>query len=919
MLDQLGVGGMGVVYAAFDPELDRKVALKLVHAGAGGAKGVSRARLLREAQSMAQLSHPNVAAIYDVGSIDDGIYIAMEHIDGLTLTDWLAAQTRHWREILAVFIPAGRGIEAAHAAGIIHRDLKPDNLMIGRDGRVRVLDFGLARATHSPGGDADASHEGSDGAWSPASSLELKLTAPGLVMGTPMYMAPEQHLGQTVDHRADLYAFCVALWEAVYRQRAFNGRSLAEIAINVIGGRLVEPSGVHVPAWLRAALRRGLARRPSDRFTDMRALLAELGRDRTRRLRWFAGAAVLAGTLGLGAVIARQLGATDALCDDGDAAIAGIWDDDRRAAIAAAFEAEHKAYTAASWANVERTLDGYASALVTMRREACEASRVHGTQSDALMDRRMACLERRTRRLGALTGALAEGGTETMQRAVEAALGLPDLEPCADAQRLMSGVAPPEDAATRGQVEAIQGDLEVLKAQAIAGKLEHLSERTTELVARARATGHPPVVAEALLLRGTYLSNLGDGDESITTLTEGLDVAEIAGHDPIIAEISVVLVLAEGRTGSRFDVAEVYARRAAAVLDRMGDEPRLRLLLASHVGMVANLQHHWAESLVALEQAARIARELGRDDEPIMLPILNATSVALLETGRLDEADATILRALAIIEAQVGLAHPNAGVILAAQARLRHQQDRHEDAVVLWGRASEVFLGSIGADHPNLGAVSNGKGLALAALGRDVEAAAAFANAVAVIERTSGPDHLSLAGGLSNLGAAQTRLGVADHGVAHIRRALSIKLAKLGVNHDELAWNYDLLGDALAANGDTVQAREAYNNAIAVYERRGREGDQDSAYPWLGLGRIARQAGDRTTALLHLERALAVQDPEASADQRGDLRFELALTLEHTDPARARSLADEARVAYVAAGVTRAKRLADVERWLAAG
>lgn len=194
---------MGVVYVAFDPELDRRVALKLLHAEPGGESAAGRARLLREAQSMAQLSHPNVAAIYDVGIHDDGVYIAMEFIEGKNLVDWLGATTHTWREILDRFIEAGRGIAAAHAVGIVHRDLKPDNIMIGSDGRVRVLDFGLARALTGPRSSDDGlpiaplrSH---------SSNLDLQLTAPGLVIGTPMYMAPEQHLGRGVDERSDQY------------------------------------------------------------------------------------------------------------------------------------------------------------------------------------------------------------------------------------------------------------------------------------------------------------------------------------------------------------------------------------------------------------------------------------------------------------------------------------------------------------------------------------------------------------------------------------------------------------------------------------------------------------------------------------------------------------------------------------------
>jgi tetratricopeptide (TPR) repeat protein/predicted Ser/Thr protein kinase len=918
VLDRLGLGGMGVVYSAFDPELDRKVALKLVLAGQPSTGGSSRARLLREAQSMAQVSHPNVAAIYDVGTTDDGIYIAMEYIDGFTLTDWLAVTRRGWQEIVEVFVAAARGIEAAHAAGLIHRDLKPDNLMIGRDGRVRVLDFGLARANTGPRSSEsnEALPATSSGSWSPASSLELHLTAPGHVMGTPMYMAPEQHAGKPVDARCDVYSFCVALWEAVYRQRPFGGRSIAEIATNVLSGRIVEPAGVKIPGWLRATLLRGLAADPDKRIPDMRTLIAELSQDRSRRARRIVVAGAVVAAVAGGVVVTRYVVGVAAPCDDAKAVLAGVWDAERRDEIEAAFDAENKSYVDATWTNVERSLDGYANAIVAMRTEACEATRIHGTQSDELLGRRMACLDRRVRRLGALTSTLANGGAETVQRAVEATDGLPDLAPCADAERLMQGVAPPEDAATRELVEEIRGELEETKSFAVAGHIADLAERSADILARARATEYAPLIAEALLARGNYDVNLGQNDAALEHLGDALELAEAHGHDPVIAEASIVLVLAEGRGRSRFDVADVYARRAGAVLDRMGGEPRLRMLLLSHVGMIENIRGRYAESLVALEAALAIAEELGKGSSPSVLPILNSMSVALLENDRPQDADAVVQRALTIIETQVGLSHPNAGVVFANQARMRDREHEYEEAVALWQRSREVFIASLGPDHPNVGAVSNGEGLALVALGRDADAAVAFDRAQEIVSRASGKDHLNVAGALVNLGAAQTRLGRPELAIATLRRALEIKTARLGVDHEDVAYVSDLLGDALLASGDTALARASYERSLEVMQKLGGADDPRTAYPRTGLGQVARAVGDLELARSHLEKALAVQAADVPKMQRGDTRFELAQALADSDPKRARQLAAEAIVAYREAGARGRVRLAAAQAWL---
>src|SRR3954453_18295126 len=151
VLERIGSGGMGVVYAAYDPELDRKVALKLLRPDRAGAVGEAALRLQREAQAIARLSDPHVVAVYDAGTLGEQVFVAMEFVEGRTLREWLKAEPRSWSEILKAFLAAGRGLAAAHDAGLVHRDFKPDNVLLGGDGRVKVADFGLAR----PVGEAD--------------------------------------------------------------------------------------------------------------------------------------------------------------------------------------------------------------------------------------------------------------------------------------------------------------------------------------------------------------------------------------------------------------------------------------------------------------------------------------------------------------------------------------------------------------------------------------------------------------------------------------------------------------------------------------------------------------------------------------------------------------------------------------------
>src|SRR5205814_3700317 len=226
ILHVLGSGGMGVVYAAFDPELQRQVALKLVRNEGAGVDDELRTRLTREAQAMARVRHPNVITVFDVGSWCGQLFVAMEAIDGSTLSTWLEVQPRSVAEILQVLHAAGRGLAAAHAAGLVHRDFKPDNVLIGADGRVCVTDFGLARPVtmREP---SSPSHDGDTEPWT------LALTQAGTAVGTPAYMAPEQMRGDTADERADQFSFCVALFEALYGVRPFAGRSMGEIELNI--------------------------------------------------------------------------------------------------------------------------------------------------------------------------------------------------------------------------------------------------------------------------------------------------------------------------------------------------------------------------------------------------------------------------------------------------------------------------------------------------------------------------------------------------------------------------------------------------------------------------------------------------------------------------------------------------------------
>ena len=280
ILRRLGQGGMGVVFLAYDPDLDRRVALKLVHDSATGpaqgadpspGAGWGRARVKQEAQALAQVSHPNIVQIYEVGESGGQVFLAMEYVSGDSLTTWQspsAAPPPPVARILRVYLQAAAGLLAAHRAGLIHRDFKPDNVLLGEDGRARVLDFGLARARHgrslavaAPPGPAGRAESGA------------RLTQVGAILGTPGYMSPEQVHGAEADTRSDQFSFCAALYEALYKQLPFAGETFEEFAVEVRAGRLRPPPPGDVPLLVAQALQRGLSIDPAARYPDLQDLI----------------------------------------------------------------------------------------------------------------------------------------------------------------------------------------------------------------------------------------------------------------------------------------------------------------------------------------------------------------------------------------------------------------------------------------------------------------------------------------------------------------------------------------------------------------------------------------------------------------------------------------------------------------------
>ncbi|MEX1363642.1 MAG: serine/threonine-protein kinase, partial [Nannocystaceae bacterium] len=499
LLSLIGAGAMGVVHAAYDPELDRKVAIKLLKNGRVGHG--RQQRLRREAQALAQLDHPNVVTVHDVGDFEGQLFIVMELVDGQTLREWLRADPRRpWPEIVTSFIAAGRGLCAAHDAGLVHRDFKPDNVMIGDDGRVRVMDFGLVRAAAY----VDSSHRDADQDDDEPSPRQLSrtLTGAGAMVGTLAYMAPEQCRSQPSDASTDQFGFCVALYEALYGRRPFPSHDVDERLDAIASGRLASPTrGDEVPARLRRAICAGLAWDSAQRWPSMDALLTALANALGRRQRG-RGPIALTGAVAIGCAVAMSLiiHEDDPRCMGMEAHLAGVWDAPRREAARSAIEGTALSYAEDTWVRVERTIDDYSRRWVEARVDACEATQ-RGEQSESLLDRRMACLDDHLAQIRVTVDVLSEADEEIVRVATKALRELPALELCTNTEALATESFPlPEDPATASRVEAISSQLTT--AEVLGRTSQH--EQGLELLAAVReevsTIGYLPLKLRATLL-----------------------------------------------------------------------------------------------------------------------------------------------------------------------------------------------------------------------------------------------------------------------------------------------------------------------------------------------------------------------------------------------------------------------------------
>ncbi|XXX75567.1 tetratricopeptide repeat protein [Sorangium sp. So ce134] len=941
VIDDLGRGAMGVVVRARDPVLGREVAIKVLGPEALGrsATAQARARLVREAQAMARIKHPNVVTVHEVVVEGAQALVVMEHVEGRTLRAFCAEARRPAAELVAAFLQAGEGLAEVHRAGLVHRDFKPDNVLVGADGRVRVTDFGLvglarredADAAEARPADTAAEARPADTAAEarPAdTAAEARpadaLTRAGSILGTPAYMAPEQHLGQPADARADQFAFCVSLWEALAGERPFDGDTYGELRANVAAGRTREPPRGAIPAWIRRCLGRGLSVERDARYPDMDALLAALRRDPAAARRRGLAAAIglaLAGAAAIG--LARQR--PGGLCEGGEARLAGVWDEAAKGKVRAAFAGTGRPHAEDTYRRVERALDARARAWVEMYADSCEATRVRGDQSERLLDLRTACLERRRQEMTALAALFARGpDAEVLDRSVQASLSLPGLAGCADAGALTAAIPPPEDAEARARVGALRGRLAEVRALAEAGKVGEALALARPIADEARSVGHAPIEAEALLSLGRAQRDAHDTKAAEATLGEAARAASRARDDAVAAEAWTQLLYVIGYQEARH--ADALALRIAAegAVERAGNDPAASARLSSTLALVLNEQGKHGEAAQLAERALAGLKEALGPDHPDVATAESRLGNVLLRLERFDGAESAFHRARALQERILGPDHPHVALTLNSLGRLFTAQSRNREALPFIERAVAIQERALGPDHPFLAASLNNLGNALLMLGETDRARGAHERALAIRERALGPEHPDVATSHNNLGAIfETQRKLAE-AAPHYARALAIRERALGPEHPSLASTLANLASVLVAQKKHAEALPHLERALAIQEKTVGPGSIGVASALTGLAAAYNEMGKPAEALPRAERALAIY----AATAKGVPPLELADTRLHAaralwgagrDRRRALELAAKARDAYAAEeGEYAEHALAEAKAWLAA-
>lgn len=865
VLDELGAGGVGIVLEAYDPELSRHVAVKLLQVR--HTSETAHQLLRREARAIAKLNHPNVVSVYDVGTFKDELYIAMELVRGASLREWMRRKPRPWREVVPVFVQAGRGLAAAHEVGIVHRDFKPGNAILGDDGRVRVLDFGLARVFE----EVDTDDE--DLPSSDPGLLSETMTQTRGVAGTPAYMSPEQFSGATPDARSDVFSFCVSLYEGLAGHRPFAGESVRELQTKVAAGDVLPfPDGVAVPGWLRALINRGLSVDPKDRFASMGELLNELDSDRKRSL--VVPGLVVAAVVGAAAV-ALLLGGPKAseqvqLCTAGHDRVSKVWNGGQEAKIRTAFRATKLNFADKASGEAIDRLGEYARRLSQTYDTSCHQTHLEGTVSSEMLDKRTWCLDGHVNALGTVVDLLgAEANRSSVVRATRLISRLPNVSECSDLSRL-SGEARP----TAKQAPALVGVRErFARAQGLVWSIQHEKAlvQLKKLAKESENIGYKPMEAEVYLAMGRAYTGLNKFADARTALFRSVSLASTAGLDHTVTRgyLTWAEVAAKQNKLSP-ELLKTIVHVATAAAKRSGFSHRDQVLLFGVRSLMARKAVKLEEAIALARKGELIAR-VQRDDVSLttMLHIELTLAAAILAAGKFDKAVIQLERLIPIARQVLGNRHPTTGALYRNLAISYYRHGETGKSREANERAHAIFTDAFGAAHPStLGTMEWGANLAQDE-NRHSDAVSMLRRVVALRIKANGSAHEDVAVGLGNLSNALRGAKRFDEALVEMLKAIAI-IDKLGGEkhrrHSDLLLNLGSVYQDLKRYDDAIST---FKRAISGIETRLGKDHVDLVYTAIGIANVLIDAGRPAEAIPYIKRGLPIS--KKSQPAHGDL------------------------------------------------